>query len=226
MSPRVGGRTIGFGVRVPPSRPLGEVARCIVHAEQAGFHTAWVPDSQFLFRDPWMALSAAALHTSSIRLATGVTNFQTRHPSVTASALQTLEEVAPGRAVLAVGTGESSIKTLGWQPSHLHDVETAFATVRTLSRGASVTFGGRPMRLSGATTRVPPVFLAATGPRTLRLAGRIADGVLIMAGVAPRLIERALRHVDEGLREARRTRADIEICLGAVCYMADEEADV
>lgn len=215
-----------FGIRIPPCASVGDSVRCVQRAERAGYGTVWVPDSQFLFRDPWMVLGASAVATDRIRLAVGVTNVRTRHPSVTASALQTLEEAAPGRAALGIGTGDSSVKCLGWPPSRLADVEAAFGDLRRLGGGRSVDCGGRPMRLRDATGRVPPLFLAATGPHALRLAGRVADGVLVMAGVAPPLVRRALRHLEAGLEEAGRSREEIEVCLGAVCHVADDHTDV
>jgi 5,10-methylenetetrahydromethanopterin reductase len=198
----------------------------MARAERAGFRTAWVPDSQFLFRDAWMTLAAGALATERIRLATGVTNLRTRHPSVTAAALQTLEEAAPGRAVLGVGTGDSSVKGLGLGPTRLADLERACHDIRTLGGGGSVEYGGRRMRLRDATGRVPPIVVAATGPRALELAGRIADGVLIMAGVSPPLVREAMGHVEAGLSAAGRSRPDIEVCVGAVCDIVANGADV
>lgn len=215
-----------FGIRVPPCAPIPVLVHCVARAEALGFGTAWVPDSQLLFRDAWMALAASALGTEEIRLAIGVTNFRTRHPTVTAAALQSLEEAAPGRAVLGVGSGDSSVKCLGWRPSRLADIEEGVDELRRLSLGQTVTCGDRPARLRDATGRVPPFFVAATGPRTLELAGRIADGVLVMAGVTPSLVAQALGHVERGLRAAGRRRRDLEVCLGAVCHVADDESDV
>lgn len=215
-----------FGVRVPPCDTVTRTADCIVRAEHAGFQTAWVPDSQFLFRDAWMTLGAAAPVTGRIRLATGVTNVRTRHPSVTAAALQSLEEVAPGRAVLGIGTGDSSVKALGFGPTPLAEVERACSDIRTLGRGGSVDEPERSMRLRDATGRVPPIFVAATGPRALRLAGAIADGVLIMAGTSPALVREAVGHVEDGLSDAGRSRREVEICVGGVCHIAADSADV
>ncbi len=215
-----------FGIRIPPCASLADTVRCVQRAERAGYGTVWVPDSQFLFRDAWMALGASAVATEHIRLAIGVTNLRTRHPSVTASAMQTLEEAAPGRTAIGLGTGDSSVKSLGWSASRLADVEAGMDGLRRLSLGRTVTYHEWSMRLRDATGRVPPLFLAATGPRALRLAGRVADGVLIMAGVTPSLVGLALQHVEEGLAEAGRSRSEIEVCLGAVCHVADDDTDV
>jgi 5,10-methylenetetrahydromethanopterin reductase len=218
--------TSRFGMRIPPCAPLPDIAECVRQTEAAGYGTAWLPDSQFLFRDAWMALAASSALTDQIRLAIGVTNFRTRHSSVTASALQTLEETASGRAIVGVGTGDSSVKTLGWHPSRLTDLEVGVQEIRRLSSGQLVDFGDGVARLNGATGRMPPLFLAATGPRALQLAGQIADGVLVMAGVTPSLISQAVQHVEKGLASAGRSREDIEVCVGAVCYVADSDTDV
>jgi 5,10-methylenetetrahydromethanopterin reductase len=213
-------------MRIPPCAPLPDVVDCIRRTERAGYGTVWVPDSQFLFRDAWMALAAGALTTDRIRLAAGVTNLRTRHPSVTASALQTLEEAAPGRTALGIGTGDSSVKTLGWSPSRLAELEEGVAHIRDLGAGRAIDLGGGPVHLHGATGRVPPLVLGATGPKSLRLAGRVADGVLMMVGIDPALVARALDHVEAGLAAAGRRREDIEVCVGAVCSVVDGDTDV
>jgi 5,10-methylenetetrahydromethanopterin reductase len=104
---------VRFGLRIPPCAPATEVAASVVAAERAGFDVAWLPDSQFLWRDVWTCLGLAATQTSTITLGTCVTNFETRHVSVTAAAAATLGELAPGRAIVGVGSGDSAIKTLG-----------------------------------------------------------------------------------------------------------------
>ena len=68
------------------------------------------------------------------------------------------------------------MKTLGWHPSRLTDLEVGVQEIRRLSSGQLVDFGDGVARLKGATGRMPPLFLAATGPRALQLAGQIADG--------------------------------------------------
>ena len=104
-----------FGLRIPPCRSAAEVARCVADAERAGFDIAWLPDSQFLWRDVWACLALAAARTERIVLGTCVTNLQTRDPSVTAAAAVTLDELAPGRTILGVGSESPAVPPWVWK---------------------------------------------------------------------------------------------------------------
>jgi 5,10-methylenetetrahydromethanopterin reductase len=212
-----------FGLRIPPCASPTEVAGCVRDAEDAGFDIAWLPDSQFLWRDVWSCLALSATASERILLGTCVTNFETRHASVTAAAVATIEELAPARTILGVGTGDSSIKTLGLRPTRLGRMREQIELVRALHTGEAVEFEGRTMHLKAAPGRPTPIYLAATGPKALALAGEIADGVIVLAGLAPELIEKALAHIAEGAARAGRRLEDVEICLGTFCHVTSDE---
>jgi len=216
--------TIRFGLRIPPCVDVREVAAIARAAEKAGFDVAWLPDSQFLWRDVWVALALAATSTERIALGTCVTQFETRHATVTAAAAATIDELAPGRTILGVGTGDSAIKTLGLVPTRLSAMREQIETCRALWTGESVAFGGRAMSLRATppSGRLP-IYMAATGPKALALAGEIADGVIVLAGVAPELIERSLFHIRQGAARVGRDLAGLDICLGTFCHVSDDE---
>jgi 5,10-methylenetetrahydromethanopterin reductase len=227
-----GANGIRFGLRLPPCVQAAEVAAFARSAEEAGFDHAWFPDSQFLWRDVWATVALAAVRTERIVLGTAVTNFETRNPAVTAAAAATIEELAPHRFVLGVGTGDSSIKTLGLAPTRLGRMRRQVELVRQLLAGEAVAYGGtagayanRRMRMRCAPGYPVPIYLAATGPKALELAGRIADGVIMLSGTAPHLIETALGHVRRGAQAVGRELAEIDVCLAAHTALApDEEA--
>jgi 5,10-methylenetetrahydromethanopterin reductase len=223
---------VRFGLRVPPCTNSAEVASFARTAEEAGFDHAWFPDSQFLWRDVWATVALAAARTDRIVLGTAVTNFETRNAAVTAAAAATIDELAPGRFVLGVGTGDSSIKTLGLAPTRLARMREQIELVRRLLAGEAVVYGGttgpyanRRMRMRSAPGSPVPVYLAATGPKALALAGEIADGVIMLSGTAPHLIESALEHVRRGAEAAGRDHAEIDVCLAAhTALAADADA--
>src|ERR1044071_915848 len=95
----------------------GMAARQGERAEAAGFDGIAMVDSQNLAGDPYVALLAAARATSTLRLATGVTNPVTRHPAVTAAAIATVQGESGGRAVLGIGRGDSALAHLGHAPA-------------------------------------------------------------------------------------------------------------
>jgi 5,10-methylenetetrahydromethanopterin reductase len=204
------------GIRIPPCSTATDVARCVVDAERAGFDIAWVPDSQFLWRDVWACMALAAERTSRIVLGTCVTNFETRHPSVTAMAAVTLEELAPGRTILGIGSGDSAVKTLGRRPTRLAQLREGIECVRAWTAGETVAFGDRELRLHAP--RPMPIYLAGNGPKVVALAGEVADGVITTAGLGPDSVGQVRRRVGR--------RADeVEICFGVLCHITDDERE-
>jgi 5,10-methylenetetrahydromethanopterin reductase len=214
-----------FGLRIPPCRTATEVADCVGRAEVMGFDVAWLPDSQFLWRDVWATMAVSATTTRSIRLGTCVTNFETRHVSVTAAAAGTLDELAPGRVILGMGTGDSSIKTLGLKPTRLDRMREQIELVRTLLAGREADFDGRPMRLEAAPREPVPIYMAATAPKALALAGELCDGVIMLPGLEPELIHAAVAKVTDGAARAGRTLDGFDVCIGTICHVTADQRE-
>ena len=173
----------------------------------------------------WATLAVAALETRTIRVGSCVTTFETRHPSVTAAATRTVAEVAPGRTILGVGSGDSAIKLLGMKPTRLAAMRRHIEAVRLLLDGQAADYGGREIHLHGAEPTPVPVYMAATGPKALQLAGEIADGVIVLAGLAAPLLEQALGHVGAGAARAGRSLDDLDVCVGTFCHITDDPAE-
>jgi 5,10-methylenetetrahydromethanopterin reductase len=199
---------------------FGELCR---ETEAAGFDWLGVADSQSVFRELYVALTLAALHTSRVRLGPLVTNPQTRHLVVTASAIASVDELAGGRAVLGLGSGDSAIYTIGAPPATVAGLEDAIVTLGRLTSGEPVEHGGRPWRVHRAWRRVP-IYLAAEGPRTLELAGRVADGVICGLGLTPAVIELCLAAIERGARAAGRRLEDLDVWWFAKTHLADSRA--
>lgn len=174
----------------------------------------WIADSQSVFRDAFASLTLCAAATERIRIASGVTNPVTRHPAVLAGFFATLAELSAGRAVLGIGAGESSVRTLGRGPAKLDEVERCVTAVRALLAGDAA--GGT--RMSWRAPRVP-IVVAASAPRMLELAGRVGDGVLFQVGADPALVRYALDRIDAGARAAGRDPADVERSLRVACHV-------
>ena len=170
--------------------------------EAHGFDWLGVADSQSVFREMYVALTIAALNTSRVRLGPLVTNPLTRHLVVTASAISTVDELSAGRAALGIGSGDSAITTIGAPPATVAGLEDAVVTLGRLTAGASVDRGGRRWQVRRSKRRVP-IYLAAEGPRTLELAGRVADGVIVGLGLTPDVIRLSLAAIERGAKEVR-----------------------
>src|SRR5919204_5973720 len=104
---------VHVSLRIPGTAPMHELIKLIQDIEAAGFDGVGILDSQLLGRDTFVTMALAAAHTSHLTIFPAVTNPLTRHASVLASAIQTVEELAPGRTKLIVGTGFTSAITIG-----------------------------------------------------------------------------------------------------------------
>jgi 5,10-methylenetetrahydromethanopterin reductase len=198
-------------LRVPGTAPMPELMRLIRSIEAAGFDGAGILDSQMLSRDTFVVLGQAAVNTSRLTLFPAVTNPFTRHASVLAGAIQTVEELAPGRVKFVMGTGYTSASTIGRKPATLAEMRACITTVRALLAGEPVDFDGTPGRLGYAARRPIPIVMAASGPKAIELAGEVADGALLLVGANRGIVEKALDHLDRGARRAGRRVEDLEV---------------
>jgi 5,10-methylenetetrahydromethanopterin reductase len=186
-----------LGLALWGTEPVSALVRHAVLAEQIGFDSVWVIDSQLLCREVTVTLAAILMATKKIHAATGMTQPVTRHVSVMASAMATLAELSGGRAIMGIGTGFSSLRTVGLPQAKIAELESYVTTVQALLRGGGVTFGTSPASLSWLASPVTvPIAIAATGPRMIRAAARIADGVVLHHGVSSDLVGRALGWLD------------------------------
>lgn len=219
-----------IGVRVPPCAPIPDLVAFAREAEAAGVDQLWFPDSQLLWRDVFAVTAAVAAGTERVGIGTAVTNVATRHPAVVASAARTVGEIAPGRFVLGLGVGNSSVGPVGMSPSTGRALREGMATIRSLLSGEEVDFrretersGARPVETVTSRLRDPldvPLHLAASGPRNLRLAGEVADGAILLSGVAPGPLAFATARVAEGAQAAGRPPAPITV--SAFCRVTDD----
>jgi 5,10-methylenetetrahydromethanopterin reductase len=187
-------------------------------AEALGYEAVLVGEAR-LEADAFVTAAAVLSATSRVRCGPGVANAYDRHPLALARAAAALDRLAPGRALLGIGRGERSDIEAGlgvpWEPSPLAD---ALAIVGPLLAGRGVAHEGR--RWSGRVEAAPersaaghrvPVLLAAVGPRTLRLAGSAADGVLLNYGASLEYVRWAVGEVAEGARAASRAPESVDV---------------
>ncbi len=198
-----------FGFSVTPGPASGVAGEAVV-AERLGYDRIGIWDSPALFREPWVVLGAIAGATHRARVGTWVTNPQTRHPLVTASAAASADDLAPGRVYVGIGSGGTGVLHAGHGSSALHDLERYVIAVRRLLEDGKADYDGATAILPWARRRIP-IIVAAHGPKALRLAGRIGDGVIVGLGVTPEVVAGSLELIDEGAREAGRRVHDLDV---------------
>ncbi|GAA4965049.1 TIGR03842 family LLM class F420-dependent oxidoreductase [Yinghuangia aomiensis] len=192
-------------------------------AADCGFAMLTTGDSQSLWADPYVSLAFAAQRTTTQRLGITVSNPMTRHPAVAASAASALQHLSGGRFVLGIASGDSALRNIGVRPGRVDETESYVAAVRALTRGEKATWQGADLvqRWKPGPT---PVWMAAEGPRTLRAAGRSADGVVLSNSLTREAYERNLAHIAAGAAEAGRDLADLEIwCMANIVPAATED---
>ncbi|HTO09876.1 MAG TPA: LLM class flavin-dependent oxidoreductase [Myxococcota bacterium] len=187
-------------ISVPLPKQAGELA---ARAEAAGWDGIAFTDSQNLTGDVFTGLALAAQATRKLGLATGVTNPVTRHAAAAASAIASIQALSGGRATLGIGRGDSALFQIGLEPAPLPQFERFLGDLAAYLRGGAVDVAGYESRLrwldAAGVPRVP-IDVAATGPRVIEVAARIADRITFALGASP---ER-LRWGIEKARAARR----------------------
>lgn len=185
-----------FSVCLFQTQPLPDWLDAVEVAEAEGFDRVWVGDSPMIWREAYVTMAAALLRTSTIEVGLAVTNPVTRDVSVTASAFATLAELSGGRAVLAMGLGDSAVETIGRRPARIAELQQSVVELRNLLAGDRAD-PERETRLQWVQdgTNVP-VFIGGSGPRMLDLMGTHGDGAILMAGAQVDLLRLAHERVE------------------------------
>lgn len=205
--------TRGFttGVALQGRYPPDEFESFVRLADDVGLDQLWLTDSSLHTRNPYVYLALAARISDRMTLGTAVTNPQTRHPGLVAVNAATLEELAPGRTILGIGAGDRPLQELGMRPARLAEMRAAIDSIRRLLAGEHVDSDGPGFAMAGAQLRFAsnpdiPIYISASGPKTLEMAGEIADGVIFLGGLFRDGVAYGLEHVERGAARAGRPR--------------------
>ena len=220
-----------LGVLLFADFSLTELARLGRCCEDLGYRSLWYTDIRF-GRECYLGLSAVASATSRILLGPGVTDPYTRHPAITAASIATLDELSAGRAVLGLGAGGQGFGELGIERRlPVAALRETVEIVRALLRGERVEYEGKVVSLdNGRLTFEPvrseiPIYFATHGAQISRLAGKVADGVLIANTLLPRMLQFYMDRIAEGLRGAGREQQGFNFGLRIeACISGDYDA--
>ena len=205
-----------FGMTTMAVEPPDRFRRLVETAEEGGCDYLWVCDSSLHARDVYSYLTVAALNSGRLRIGPNCTHPYTRHPAINLNAMATVHELSGGRGIIAVATGDRPVMELGYPMARVAVVREMIGAIRALATGETVTQEGESFALKDARLcfDLPaplPVYLAASGPRMLRMGGELADGVLFLAGVNEDCIAYALERIREGAERAGRDPGAIDI---------------
>jgi 5,10-methylenetetrahydromethanopterin reductase len=171
-----------------------------------------------------------AVNTTKLRFGTAVTNMVYRDPTITANSFATLNEISQGRAIIGMGTGDGPVYSLGRTATRLADFEKGLRTMRDLLHDRGIDVPKSRERAGGnvklkAGRRPVPIYISAEGPKTLAVAGRTCDGVILGSGFAKPVTDWARQRIAEGARLAGRSPDDIDI-MPAGMIVVDDDGDL
>jgi alkanesulfonate monooxygenase SsuD/methylene tetrahydromethanopterin reductase-like flavin-dependent oxidoreductase (luciferase family) len=222
-----------FGIFVPARVDMGPMMRRV---ERAGFTHGWLYDSQMLFADVYSCLTVCLQHTDRLVMGPGVTNPASRIAPLTASCLATLNQVAPGRVVLGIGTGNTTRRTMGFPPARVDAMAEYIRVCQALLRHDRTRYreteGEHEIGMIGGGDGFMrfdehiPIIVSAFGSRTLTLAGEIGDGVMIGGQPTEQSMAETNEHLRAGADRSGRDVDDLEIVLYTSMYVLEPSEDL
>ena len=216
---------IALGVAFDGRNPMPTLLEQARAAEAAGAVSFWVASHLFL-RDPFSMAAAVLGCTARARVVLMAVSPHVMHPVHIAMAAATLDELAPGRVVVCLGTGApGDLAGVGVEPvRRIRTLREAVEITRRLLGGEQVHYRGERFRVEGRSLhtgrRAVPVFLAASAPQSLALTGDVADGVVISAAASVPFVRWTLEQVGLGARGRSLHRAGL-----VYAAVADRPAD-
>ena len=211
-----------FSVGMGRNLRIDEIARHARVADECGFTHLTYIDSQNLCRDVYSMMTIGALNTSRIHIGHGVSNPYTRHPSVTACATATVDELSGGRAFLGIGAGFSALRTMEMHNARpMREFRNVVEFVRAYTRGEEVEYGGVKCH-SEWIRRQLPIYMASAGIQSARMSGEIADGVML-PGSEPLIAKWYIERLREGAARNGRDLGNLDIWTRTMIYVADSK---
>lgn len=199
-------------------------------AEARGFDGLWHSNQRF-FREMFVRMASSAMVTERILLGGAVAEPFAVHPVITAQSLATVDELAGGRATLALGAGGSGFKMMGIERRRsAQALREAYTVITGLLEGHEVTFDGEIVqaykaRLAFEIDAPPPLWIATRGDITLETSGEYAEGVIIATYATPGGIQAALSMVAKGAERAGRSIDSIRVLSRVdTCVHRDQQA--
>lgn len=200
-----------------PNRSTKTLVDIAIRSEQAGVDLLWIPDEEF-YRDPFAVLSAIGAKTSKMGLGLGITNPYTRHPVQVARAMATVQDCRDEPVIIGIGAGLKHTRAaLSAPDGKFVDVtRDAIVAMKRLFAGETVSVENSVFKIENAKLDflphvTPKIYVASTHPDAFRMAGEVADGVIVGNVGEPAAMREVIRFVEEGLKAAGRKREDMTI---------------
>src|SRR6201992_2606368 len=211
-----------FGGGLQPNPPATAVVAMMKRAEAAGFRYGWTFDSHVLWQETFVSYPRILAETSSLVVGPMVTNPGTRDWSVTASMFATLNETYGTRTICGSARGDSALRYIAQRPVTLATLSDAMTVIKELAEGRSVVHHGQELRIPWVSPGASlPVWMAASGPKALRLVGEQPDGFILQTA-DPDIARWTFAAVRSAALDAGRDPASITLCVAAPAYVGTD----
>ncbi len=210
-----------FGVVLQTDPPATKIIDTMRQAEQLGFGYGWTFDSTVLWQEPFVIYSRILAATERMTVGPLVTNPGTRDWSVLASLFATLNDMYGNRTICAIGRGDSALRVVGRKPETLASVAECMRTVKDLAEGREALLNGVQVKIPWVSGGRLPMWMAAYGPKALKVVGEQADGFVLQCA-DPDIARWTIGSVREAAKAAGRDPERITICVSAPAYVTED----
>ncbi|MBN0044543.1 TIGR03842 family LLM class F420-dependent oxidoreductase [Streptomyces actuosus] len=213
-----------FGLVLQTDPPASRVINLMQRAEHNGFTHGWTFDSAVLWQEPFVIYSQILARTERLIVGPMVTNPGTRTWEVTASTFATLNDMFGNRTVCGIGRGDSAMRVAGRKPNTLARISEAMKVIRALGSGREADLGGTVVRFPWTEPDAAlPVWMAAYGPKALKMTGEEADGFILQLSDLY-LTRYMVKAVKDAAVAAGRDPSEVTICVAAPAYVTDDDS--
>jgi 5,10-methylenetetrahydromethanopterin reductase len=219
-----------LGVGTDGATSMSETLELAREADALGFHSFWLSEG-YHSRSAVVRATLVAGSTRRIKIGLGILSPHTKHPALMAMDAASLDEVAHGRVILGIGRVLNALRK--------HAIDSAGGTrlvresievIKGLLSGQLLHYEGTRFKIAPPGHRLDvgpceklPVYIGATGPAMLQLAGQYADGVLFNYPCTPSFLEHAMPFLNEGLSRSARTIDDFDVAAYLLVSVDEDE---
>lgn len=211
--------------------PVANIAQFARDLESQGWDGLAIGEAHGLLPDPYTALAAAVTSTTHLQLGTAV-SVPLRSPLLAAGAMVTLQTLAGNRVHFCIGRGGGGAKIVPTWPLAVNDFETYVDQLQRLLRRERVEIAGRSVSMASIgvidpslDSPKPTLDVAVTGPRTMNLAARLADGISVSTGASVDALATSVGAARKAWHDAERDEADLSMsCFVQVAVVDDHDA--
>jgi alkanesulfonate monooxygenase SsuD/methylene tetrahydromethanopterin reductase-like flavin-dependent oxidoreductase (luciferase family) len=216
-------KKVKFGVGLFATEDAQQGVRLAQQAEKFRYDRFWVGDSHMIWREAYALLGAIAATTRKLEIGPGVTHPQVRHLTVTASAMATLNELAPGRTILGIGVGATGPENIGMKPVTVDVFDEALRSLQQLLAGKAIHMNGREVRCVFASAPRIPIYIGTRSPKMMQIATALANGIVYTGEVSS--ITSIIDTMKKLCAETGRATNEVEVVYRIPCCIADDPSE-